>query len=265
MLGQWPKMSDQEEEGNLLFPCSLGSIFWSSCVSSFWKVFILTSARWPQTLSLTNTNSSLGPSRLEMVAPHFLLLLIGGRPPCLVWLLRNSLKANSCYCFCVTRYPRSQWLNTPLQCVRNLERHGHHGLSLVHSVGASAGKTDAEGDVTPAGGWNRLKVIYAHVCCPGCDDSKARTAGQSTHTGLPTWRDFLTARQPGSSQLAPTAAPAPKASQCSSRQQTEVPFYVLISDAAEYHFPPSLLVETVTYSPRFNGCGGVGGTDHTPR
>lgn len=167
-------MAGQEEERNLPFPLFLGwylpiqlcSFFLEDLRSNFCQVTLDPELHEYQLFSLS----------LEMVAPCFLLLLIGagGWPPRLVWLLSHSTTGSSCYCFYVTNYPQIQWLETTVLRVRSLGRHSQQGFSLVHPVWASAGKTDAEGDVTPdvAGGggwgrWNRLKVIDAHVCCPG--------------------------------------------------------------------------------------------------
>lgn len=72
--------------------------------------------------------------------------------------------------------------------------------------------------MTPRG-WNHLKIIYSHVWCLGCDDSKARTADYSTHTRLDMWHEFLIARQPQSSQFAYTYMDQGSKCECSIQQK----------------------------------------------
>lgn len=87
--------------------------------------------------------------------------------------------------------PKIQWLKTAIPWVRNLDRaQMTRFISCLQCLSLSWENSNTGGDVTPRG-WNHLKVIYLHVWCMGCDDSKTRTADQSTHTWFDMWYDFL--------------------------------------------------------------------------
>lgn len=91
-------------------------------------------------------------------------------------------------------------------------------------------------DMTPRG-WNHLKIIYSHVWCLDCDDSKARTADYSTHTRLDMWHDFL--KHDSLSLLTCAWLRAPNVSVLFSNKNA--PFYSLTSEAILHPFHAPLL------------------------